>query len=150
MSALLPSIIMTFLAGLLLAFQSPINARLGDFMGGPLAASLLSFLTGTVALGALMLVARKPVAWANIPQTSAWMWIGGLLGAFLVFTAAYAVPRLGAAALIALMIAGQVLASIAIDHFGVMVPQTPVSPIRIGGAVLLLIGVMMILYPKFG
>ena len=147
---LLPSIVMSVMGGILFALQSPINARLGNAMGGPLTGAFLSFLTGTVVLSAVLLLQRKPILVSNITQTPWWMWIGGTLGAFMVFAAAYSVERLGSAAMLALIIAGQIIASLVIDHYGILVHNpVPVSPIRIAGAVLLLTGVVLILYPKF-
>lgn len=147
---LLPSIVMSVMGGILFALQSPINARLGNAMGGPLTGAFLSFLTGTVVLSAVLLLQRKPILVSNITQTPWWMWIGGTLGAFMVFAAAYSVERLGSAAMLALIIAGQIIASLVIDHYGILVHNpVPVSPIRIAGAVLLLAGVVLILYPKF-
>lgn len=147
---LLPSIIMSVTGGVLFALQSPINARLGNAMGGPLTGAFLSFLTGTVVLSAILLIQRKPIPVGNIAQTPWWLWIGGTLGAFMVFAAAYSVERLGSAAMLALIIAGQIITSLVIDHYGILVHNpVPVSPIRIMGAVLLLTGVVLILYPKF-
>lgn len=147
---LLPSIVMSVMGGILFALQSPINARLGNAMGGPLTGAFLSFLTGTVVLSAVLLLQRKPILVSNITQTPWWMWMGGTLGAFMVFAAAYSVERLGSAAMLALIIAGQIIASLVIDHYGILVHNpVPVSPIRIAGAVLLLAGVVLILYPKF-
>ena len=55
-------------------------------------------------------------------------------------------PRLGATVLLALTIAGQMAASLLVDHFGVIgFPQTPVTPARLLGAVLLVAGVMLIM-----
>lgn len=145
------AIILSFGGGLLFALQPPINARLGQVMGGPLSGAFLSFLTGTILLGVLMLIVRKPVLFTNTAQTTPWMWLGGALGAFLVFTSTYAVPRLGTAGMIALIIAGQILASLVIDHFGILLPQAvPVTPLRLLGAAMLLGGVMLIFLPKFG
>ena len=147
---LLPSIVMSVMGGVLFALQSPINARLGNAMGGPLVGAFLSFLTGTIILSVILLMQRKTIPLTNITQTPWWLWIGGTLGAFMVFAAAYSVERLGSAAMLALIIAGQIIASLVIDHYGILVHNpVPVSPIRIAGAAMLLGGVIMILYPKF-
>ena len=147
---LLPSILMSVTGGVLFALQSPINARLGNAMGGPLVGAFLSFLTGTIVLSVILLMQRKPILLSHITQTPWWMWIGGTLGAFMVFAAAYSVERLGSAAMLALIIAGQIITSLVIDHYGILVHNpVPVSPIRIAGAAMLLGGVILILYPKF-
>ena len=71
--------------------------------------------------------------------------IGGVLGAFVVLSALMAAPRLGAATTIALFIAGQLTASLAIDHFGLLgVPERPLDLTRIAGVVCLAAGVALI------
>ena len=57
------------------------------------------------------------------------------------------VPKLGAAAMIAMVIAGQLFASMVFDHFGILQQAHPVSWHKIVGALLLLAGVWLILRP---
>jgi transporter family-2 protein len=72
-------------------------------------------------------------------------WSGGLFGAIFIGLGIFLVPQLGAATFFALLIAGQMLGSIAFDHFGVLgVPLHPVSAIRVAGAALLVGGVVLI------
>ena len=149
-SAFLLPLTMSILAGSMIVLQAPINARLGDHMGGPLVAAFFSFFTGTILLGCVLLALRKPILLENISLTSPWMWIGGTLGTMFVFTTIFVVPKLGAAGMIALIICGQILFSLIVDHYGFLLPQsTPISPVRIAGAVLLIISVAMIMAPKF-
>ena len=55
------------------------------------------------------------------------------------------VPRLGAATVLALIVVGQMLGSLAFDHFGLLgLAQHPVSPIRLAGAALLILGAVLI------
>ena len=74
-----------------------------------------------------------------------WAWLGGLLGAFYVAVATVVGPRIGAAALLALTVLGQLMASLLVDQFGWLgFPLQPLSATRIAGAVLLLGGVGLI------
>ncbi|MBD5654315.1 MAG: DMT family transporter, partial [Candidatus Eremiobacteraeota bacterium] len=74
-----------------------------------------------------------------------WAWTGGLLGAYFIFSTIVVVPRLGAAFAFALIVAGQMAASIAIDQFGLFgLPQTTASPARLAGAALLVAGVLLV------
>lgn len=151
--ALLPllAIVLSLCSGFMFALQAPINARLGNLMGGPLTGAFLSFTTGMFTLALLLVALRKPLLLQNLGQTSPWMWLGGVLGAYLVFTSTYAVPRLGAAGMIALVMAGQVVASLLIDHYGFLLPEAvPITPVRIIGAFMLLGGVILTFLPKFG
>lgn len=125
--------------------QAPINARLSLFAGSPLWASFFSFLTGTIFLVVLAVVTRQPLAIEGIRQTSPWMWTGGLLGAFFVTTTIFAVPQLGPGLMIALIVTGQMLAALVIDHTGFMLPEAhPMNWGRVIGAVFMIFGVVLI------
>lgn len=133
------------LAGAATAFQAPINARLGAAVGSPINAAFVSFAVGTVALGitAALLNARPDMT--LVRGLPAWAWIGGLCGCIFVASAAWGVPRYGAALVITLMVAGQLLAGLVLDHFGAFgVPRHPMNLGRLGGVVLVLIGVLMV------
>ena len=72
-------------------------------------------------------------------------WVGGLYGAIFVVAAAWGVPKLGVATTITLMVAGQLLLSLVLDHFGVMdVPKQPMNLGRIAGVALVLVGVLLV------
>ncbi|HEX6278510.1 MAG TPA: DMT family transporter, partial [Pyrinomonadaceae bacterium] len=72
-------------------------------------------------------------------------WVGGLLGAFFVASAVTLVPRLGVAMTFSLIIAGQMLVTLVIDHFGLLgVPVKEVSLPRVAGILLITAGVIVI------
>jgi len=74
-----------------------------------------------------------------------WVWLGGLMGGFYVVAAAVTAPHLGAATLIALVMAGQSLASLLVDHFGwVGFDQHQLSAGRLGGMALVAAGVVLV------
>jgi len=114
-------------------------------VGSPVNAAFVSFAIGTAALGilAVILQARPDVASARaLPW---YIWIGGLYGAIFVVAAAWGVPRLGVALTITLMVAGQLLVGLILDHFGAFgAPQHPISWGRAAGVVLVLAGVLMV------
>lgn len=139
------AIVAVLVGGALTALQGPTNARLAAAVNSPVNAALVSFAVGTVALMivAALLQSRPDVAAARaLPWTS---WLGGLYGAVFVVAAAYAVPKLGVATTVTLMIAGQMLLSLVLDHFGFMgMPRQPVSPARIAGVMMLIGGVLLV------
>lgn len=139
-------IIVAVLIGLLLPVQAGANAQLRSTLGHPLTTAFVSFLVGTLALGLLLLVARVPaVPTRSLAQAPAWHWVGGLLGAVYVAAAVVLAPRLGAATLIASIVTGQMLASIALDHFGwVGFEHHPASWPRLLGGALIILGVALI------
>ena len=133
-------------AGVAAPTQFAINTQLRDVVGGPVLAAALSFLVGTVALFATAAVVRRSVPeLAPIASAPWWMWTGGLLGAFFVCASIVLTPRLGAATTVGLFLTGQVIGSIAIDHFGLLgVPVQSASLARIGGALLIVLGVAIV------
>ncbi|MDR5903534.1 DMT family transporter [Halomonas icarae] len=133
-------------AGAMLPMQAGINAGLARGWGHPLWAAAVSFGVGTLILLAAALVARLIVpSWQQLSMISPWSWSGGVLGAFYVTVMVAFAPKLGAATLLALVVAGQMLASVLLDHFGLLgFPQQAVSPPRLLGVLLLFVGVVLI------
>jgi len=74
-----------------------------------------------------------------------WVWVGGLLGAFYVLGSVVTAPRLGAATLVALILAGQAAASLTVDHYGLVgFQENPVTPGRLLGIALVAAGVVLV------
>ncbi|HEX9482051.1 MAG TPA: DMT family transporter [Solirubrobacteraceae bacterium] len=132
-------------AGCLVGMQAPINSRLGKTLGGVQAATF-SFLVGSAALVAISFVLRGGLAsLGNVGRVPWWALVGGLLGAVYVFVALEAVKTLGASGLTAVVIAGQLAISVAIDRFGLLgVARSPVTLQRIVGLALLAVGVALV------
>lgn len=137
-----------FAAGVVLIVQVGINTTLRNSLGAPVIATLVSFLVGSVALVVFLGLTRTTwparAQWLAIPW---WAWFGGILGAFYVVSTIIAGPRLGAAALLALIVLGQLVTSLLVDHFGWLgFPQHPVTGLRLLGALLLFGGVLLIVH----
>ncbi|MDO9330928.1 MAG: DMT family transporter [Pseudomonas sp.] len=133
-------------AGAVVPFQSAINANLTRGLGHPLWATLVSLLVSIVVLLPLMLAMRLPLpSLAFISKAPLWMWAGGAFGVCFISLALMLLPKLGASGFIALALAGQVVASLVLDHFGWfgLVERQMTLP-RVLGAVLLIAGVAMI------
>lgn len=139
-------ILAALLIGALLPVQIGVNTQLRAGLGNPLLAALVSFAVGTIALLGLNLVLRGPIpsgeAAGRLPW---WYWVGGLLGAVYIYAVIVLAPRLGAATLVASIVAGQMVASIILDHYGWVgyAPQ-PVTPARLAGMLLVIVGVLLI------
>jgi bacterial/archaeal transporter family-2 protein len=133
-------------AGAMLPFQFGINAQLSHWLGSPIRAAFVSFLVGTVALLILSAVVRRPLpSAARLGEIPWWVWIGGLLGAFYVAGSIVTAPKLGAATLVAAVVAGQAAASVLVDQFGwVGFNEHHLSPGRAVGMVLVAAGVALV------
>jgi transporter family-2 protein len=134
------------LIGVLLPVQAGVNAELRTTVGSPLGTAFASFLVGTIALGVVALLARTPVPdLRTLGGVPAWQWLGGLLGAVYITGAVVLAPRLGAATMIAAIVAGQMLSSVVLDHYGwVGFARHPATPARLVGAALVILGVRLI------
>ena len=139
-------LLLAFLAGAVLPFQFGVNAELARWMESPVRASLVSFCVGALALLTVTLVVvRGWPSTAKLGDAPWWVWVGGLFGAFYVLGSVVTAPRLGAATLVALILAGQAIASLVVDHFGwVGFAEHPISPGRLLGVALVAAGVALV------
>ena len=135
------------LAGMLLPVQVGFNNPLKQALGSALLPAFITFSTGSLFLLAYGVLSRVPAplgtAMGRIPW---WNWIGGgLCGAFFITLLILLGSRLGAAVLFALVVGGELLMSIVLDHFGWLGFQAhAVNPGRIAGAVCLVVGGILI------
>lgn len=140
-------ILMALFAGSLMPVQAGINVELRNAaLGDSTLAALVSFAVGALGLALWCLVLRVPLpAWADLAATRAWHWSGGLLGAFFVTATILLASRLGATTMLALLAAGQMLASLLLDHYGLLgYPVHQASPMRLLGAGLIVAGVALV------
>lgn len=139
-----PYVVFALVAGSMLPLQAGVNAILSRWVGGVIPAALVSFAVGTLALLVVALVFARPAV-ERVGEAPAWVWIGGLLGAFYVAGAIVTAPRLGAVLFLAVLLAGQSLSSLVVDHFGwVGFEEHPISLGRIVGVLLLAAGVALV------
>lgn len=134
------------LAGVAFVVQQAVNAGLRGAIGSGLWAGFVNFTVGGLAIGLLALTLREPLPSLDAAARAPWYaWTGGLLGVLYIVGTILLIPRIGAAAVVALLIVGQMLMSLALDHFGALgVPVHEVNLPRLGGALLLLAGVALI------
>ncbi|MBP2312162.1 DMT family transporter [Azospirillum soli] len=139
-------------AGVSVALQQVLNANLRAELGSPWWAGFVSYFVGMLAMLVVALTSpgpRLPDSFAGAAPWLSWnswlSWTGGLFGALFIATAIFMVPRLGAATVLALIVVGQMLGSLAFDHFGLFgLAHQPVSPTRLAGAAALILGVVLI------
>ena len=135
------AVALAVLAGLAGSVQVAVMGRFGGRIG---VFEALSFSTAVqLGFSFLILVAARG-GLGGLPaalKTPAWMWIGGLMGFTVVTAITFAQPRIGATAVIGILIAGQLVMGAVIDRFGLFgVHQIAISPTRAAGIALLGIG----------
>jgi bacterial/archaeal transporter family-2 protein len=138
--------LLAIVVGAGLTIQVGMNATLGRTVGSPLWAAVANFAIGLLALLACTLLAGGRMTPGSLPHVPAWAWLGGLFGAAYVASVTLLGPRLGAMALLALVLAGQLATALLVDQLGVLgFPRVEVTPQRLLGAALVVIGALLVL-----
>jgi bacterial/archaeal transporter family-2 protein len=129
-----------------LPLQGAVNARLRADLGEPIAAGAWSFVVAAAAMVAVLAIAGARGARIDrLDRVPWWGWLGGICGATYVTSVFLLIPEIGVASTIALTVAGQQLASLLVDRFGLLrLPRRAISAGRLVGVVTLLGGVAMI------
>lgn len=152
MSALTTQFALWFalLAGAVIPIQAGANATLGRNLGHPLWATLVS-LSVSAVLGLLL------ISWLRLPLPTAalaakgplWSWIGGISGLIYVLSAVALAPKLGVTTFMAAVVAGQVLISLLLDHYGLLgLAAKPISWLRLASVGLIVAGVVLLHYSQ--
>lgn len=144
-AAILP-VLLAMLAGVATAYQPGINAKFGQFSGAPIWGGALNFAVGLLLVLAVAAFIKPPLPDpSRLAQGPWWMWAGGFCGAFFVTLAIILVPTMGTANYLTAMIAGQLVASLVIDHFGHLhLAVREITPIRLAGIALVILGVILV------
>jgi transporter family-2 protein len=140
--------ILAIIAGIMLSTQAGINAQLRTVVGNPVMAALVSFLVGSFALLLYVLLFSKQSVglMQSLQDMSLYKWTGGIIGALYVTGVIIVAPRIGATNTAGLIVAGQILFALFLDHYGLLgFAQHSVNYMRMAGAILLIAGVFMIL-----
>jgi transporter family-2 protein len=130
-------------AGVAAAMQAATNAGLARSAGlGP----ALVVNTVVVLLGAMALWAAMGARTTFFPAGAPWtLYLGGLFGFVIIAGLAFVFPKIGAAYAVALMIGGQCVAALAVDHFGLLgMPRDPLTLQRVIGVALVAAGAIVV------
>jgi|SRR6185503_16522977 len=139
------AIVFSLAAGIAGAAQAAVSGALGRRVGTVGAAGFGVVLAAVLVVALAVVLGRGGSIAAAIHQP-VWLWLGGLFGAVIVLAIAYAPPRIGTFATVALLIAGQLAAGAAIDALGLLgSPRIPVTISRAAGLVLVAAGAALTL-----
>jgi transporter family-2 protein len=133
-------------AGASFVVQASVNTNLRISLNSASWASFISYLGGTVVMALVLLATRQQWPQPAALAGASWLsWTGGFWGVVYVMIIVLLLPHLGAATLLALIVTGQMLASLVFDHFGLFgVPVRTMGLGRLAGAALLILGVILI------
>jgi transporter family-2 protein len=139
-------LILAALAGACISIQAAANASLRAHLADARWATFFS-ICGTIITGVVVMLLIRPTLPSPAAFRSApwWNWIGGPLGALIVLSGAALTARLGAAAFIAAIVAGQLISSILLDHYAWMnLTRQPLTLSRGLGVILVFVGVLLV------
>jgi len=138
-------IVLAFLSGAFLPVQAGLNAKLGKAAQNPIQASMISFVVGTIALVLYILISGQTISWSGLKSAPPYAWFGGILGAFYVTIIVLAFPKLGPGLTFGLVVAGQMIVSLLLEHYNILVAQpNAISFPKIIGVLLVVAGVIII------
>jgi transporter family-2 protein len=138
--------LLPLMAGVAITVQSGINSQLRAQINHPVMAAFISFLVGTIALAIMLLFSKSAFpALTQYSEISWYKYMGGLLGVFVVTVTLLSVAEIGAANMFVLIVAGQLVTAVLMDHFGIFgMRANPISLQKILGILLLVCGAWVV------
>lgn len=113
--------VLGLIAGIVIPIQTALNAQLGKVTGHPLLTTMGIFIVGgTVCLLVLLIIRPEIPRPTILLHTPIWSWFGGFVSVLYIVLLVFLAPRLGVGTVTVLVLAGQLLSAVAIDHFGVL------------------------------
>ncbi|UWQ18488.1 DMT family transporter [Jannaschia sp. M317] len=148
MPSLAPSLIVPMLvvlaAGIVFAIQSPLNATLARDVGSGVVAATVSVGVSFVVLLALALIQGQGAALARVPAAPPVLWLGGVLGALVVWGMLTSVPVLGIVTALGILLLGQMSTALVLDAIGAFaLPVIPITLPRVLGVLMIAAGLLL-------
>ncbi len=139
-------ILLVVTAGAGVSLQLVMNSKLRQYAGSPMQAAVISLAIGLVVALLWCAVARYEwPTWESLRESPWWCWLGGFMGTLYLTSIVIVSPRLGVAVSLGLIIAGQVVTSTIIDHFGMLgAAVRPATVGRLAGVALTILGISLI------
>jgi transporter family-2 protein len=140
------AVAVTLTAGLAGGVQAAVMGELGERVGIVPALAFATFVSMILAVAMLVVWERSFAGIRAALEQPVWLWLGGLMGLYIVLAITIASPRIGVAATIGLVIAGNLVMAAAIDRWGLLgQDQIPITWHRLVGLALLAAGSALIL-----
>ena len=137
-------LMMALAIGLVAAIYLPMNAAVGRHLGSPLTATITFYSVALVTTMVLFLFVGDFSTLKNIGKVPKWLFLTGVISAFVVFAITFLIPKIGARQLSLLGIAGQITMAMIVSHFGMLEsPQDPITLKKVIGALLLFSGAIV-------
>ena len=137
---------LAILIGTLMPIQAGLNAELTRFVKHPYLGAFISLSVGAIVVSVLVMFNGGFGEVKRLTQAPMHLYLGGILGAIFVGSSLFFIPRMGATAMIAAFVTGQLIGSVVIDHYGLLgLTPNPVTFTRILGVILLFGGLFLVI-----
>lgn len=137
---------LAILIGTLMPVQAGLNAELTRFLKHPYLGAFISLSVGAMIVSILVMFNGGFGEVKRLTQAPLHLYLGGILGAIFVGSSLFFIPRMGATAMIAAFVTGQLIGSVIIDHYGLLgLTPNPVTFTRIAGVILLFAGLFLVI-----
>jgi transporter family-2 protein len=139
-------IFITVVTGMLIPIQAGLNAALKKGSGDPFFAGSWNAFVATLILLVAFVIAKMSLQSKLILSTVPWWaFLGGVCGAIYILVSLVSAPKLGGVLLVTCLVAGQIISSIVIDHFGLVgYAVRPITLMKFTGVLLIIFGVYLI------
>ena len=139
-------LLVALVAGAVLPVQTAVNNKMALSVGSPVLGALVSFAVGTLSILIYSVASGESLgSLSGSKEAPAIAWIGGLLGAFFVTATIILLPRIGVAMTISLIVAGQMITALVMDHFGLLgLEVRQITLLRVVGVALISLGAILI------
>ena len=140
-------LILALLTGALIPIQAATNSMFSKSIGNPYITGLIVFIVGLVGMIIFIIISRTtvpaPSQFLSAPLSG---YLGGLIVATYVVMITILVPKIGVGPAIGLIVTGQIICAVVIDHFGLFnVPVRTVSLTRFVGVILMISGIYFVM-----
>jgi len=138
---------LALITGALIPIQAATNAAFSKSIGNPLVTGLMVFIVGLVVMILFILISGTTFPTRQqIMSTSLYSYLGGIIVATYVVMITILTPRLGVGTAIGLIVTGQIICAVIIDHFGLFnVAVHSISITRLAGVLLMIAGIYLVM-----
>jgi transporter family-2 protein len=135
------AVVLCAIGGLAGAIQAAVMGELGERVGVAPALTFAVAVSLVCALGVLLVWERSFAGVRAAAEQPWWLWVGGVMSVFIVLGITVATPRIGVAATIGIVIAGNLVMAALIDQYGLLgQEQVAITGLRLVGLALLAAG----------
>ncbi|MBS1689753.1 MAG: DMT family transporter [Bacteroidetes bacterium] len=139
--------VLALLTGALIPIQAATNTVFSKAIGNTFVTGLTVFAMGLLSMAIVMLVTKTPLPTVNkLSAAPVYSYLGGLIIAVYVVVITIITPKIGVGSAIGLIVTGQILCAVLIDHFGLFhVAVRPADIKRIAGVLMMIGGIYLVM-----